>query len=150
MRCRVQNVTSLPNGTTSTKDREVTTSGNRLRIGRGTDNDIVLKDLAVALRHADIVVRDFDIVVESVSGSLVLFDDVAAGRGALTPETVVGHRPLPDPAAAARARFRPGLVDRVPARARPRPRRRSRRQPCGCGAASWPGGPCRGCCSRPC
>ena len=93
MRCRVQNVTSLPNGTTSTKDREVSTSGNRVRIGRGTDNDIALKDLAVAFRHADIVVRDFDIVVESVSGSLVLFDDVPAGRGALTPETVVGIGP---------------------------------------------------------
>ena len=50
-----QNVTSLPNGTTSTKDREVSTSGNRIRIGRGTDNDIALKDLAVAFRHADIV-----------------------------------------------------------------------------------------------
>ena len=37
--------------------------------------------------------RDFDIVVEAVSGSLVLFDDVPAGRGALTPETVVGIGP---------------------------------------------------------
>jgi hypothetical protein len=93
MRCRVQNVTSLPNGTTSTKEREVTTSGNRVRIGRGTDNDIVLKDLAVAFRHADIVVRDFDIVVEAEAGSPILFDEVPAGRGALTPETVVGIGP---------------------------------------------------------
>src|SRR5262245_53943673 len=93
MRCRVLNVSSLPNGTTSTKEREVTSSGNRVRIGRGTDNDIVRQDLAVAFRHADIVVRDFDIVVEAVSGSLVRFDEVAAGRGALTPETVVGIGP---------------------------------------------------------
>jgi predicted CXXCH cytochrome family protein len=93
MRCRVQNVTRLPNGTTSTKDREITTAGNRVRIGRGTDNDIVLKDLSVAYRHADIVVRDFDIVVEAVAGSAVRFDDVAAGRGVLTAETVVGIGP---------------------------------------------------------
>jgi predicted CXXCH cytochrome family protein len=93
MRCRIQNVTKLPNGTVSTKDREVTTSGNRVRIGRGTDNDIVLKDLAVAFRHADIVVRDFDIVVEAEAGSPLLFDDVPAARGALTPETVVGIGP---------------------------------------------------------
>ncbi len=93
MRCRVQNVTRLPNGTTSTKDREVTTSGNRVRIGRGTDNDIVLKDLSVAFRHADIIVRDFDIVVEAVAGSAVRFDDVPAGRGVLAPETVLGIGP---------------------------------------------------------
>ena len=93
MRCRIQNVTRLPNGTISTKDREVATSGNRIRIGRGTDNDIVLKDLSVAFRHADIVVRDFDIVVEAVAGSAIRFDEVAAGRGALAPDTVLGIGP---------------------------------------------------------
>ena len=93
MRCRVQNVTRLPNGTVSTKDREITTSGNRVRIGRGTDNDIVLKDLSVQFRHADIVVRDFDVVVEAVGGSAVRFDDIAAGRGAFTTDTVVGIGP---------------------------------------------------------
>jgi predicted CXXCH cytochrome family protein len=93
MRCRVRYVTSLPNGSTATKDREVTTSGARVRVGRGTDNDIVLKDLAVAFRHADIVVRDFDIVVEAVGGSAIRFDEVPAGRGALTLETVVGIGP---------------------------------------------------------
>ena len=93
MRCRVQNVTRLPNGTTAIKDREVATSGNRVRIGRGTDNDIVLKDLSVAFRHADLVVRDFDVVVEAVGGSAVRFDDVAAGRGVLAPDTVVGIGP---------------------------------------------------------
>ena len=145
MRCRVQNVTRLPNSTSATKDREVTTSGNRLRIGRGTDNGIVLKDLSVTLRHADIVMRDFDIIVEAVGDSVPCASTTSLRAVACWPQIRSRHRPVPDPAAAAGTGVRPRAVDRV-GRRPPRRWRRPHRRSYVCAAACWRSGRCPGCC----
>jgi pSer/pThr/pTyr-binding forkhead associated (FHA) protein len=60
-----------------------------VKLGRGTDNDVFLKDLRVNFRHADIVVRDADLVVEAVGESPLKVDGVAMSRGALAPGTQV-------------------------------------------------------------
>ena len=94
MRCRVQNVTSLPNGTTSTKDREVThlrqpgphrpRHRQRHRAEGPRGRVPPRRYRGARLRHRGRIGRP---------AASCCFDDVPAGRGALTPETVVGIGP---------------------------------------------------------
>lgn len=87
MRLTIRTISRLPSGRVSQKDQTVEIEGRRIKLGRGTDNDLALKDLRVNYRHADILVREEDIVVEAIDDSLIRLDGVPVERGALTPES---------------------------------------------------------------
>jgi hypothetical protein len=93
MRCKVRFVSRQPNGSLAQREQSVDVAGRRIKLGRGTDNDVFLKDLRVNYRHADVVVRDNDVVIEAVGDSLLRIDGVPQARGALTPETEVEAGP---------------------------------------------------------
>ncbi|HEX8375637.1 MAG TPA: FHA domain-containing protein, partial [Geminicoccaceae bacterium] len=89
MRCKIRFVSRQANGGVSFKEQAVEVQGRRVKLGRGTDNDVFLKDLRVNFRHADILIRDTDLVVEAVGESPLKVDGVAMSRGALAPGTQV-------------------------------------------------------------
>lgn len=89
MRCKVRYVSRQPGRGESYKEQVVDVQGRRVKLGRGTDNDVFLKDLRVNFRHADIVVRDTDAVVEAIGESPLKVDGVAMARGSLGLGTLV-------------------------------------------------------------
>jgi hypothetical protein len=101
VRCRVRTLTRLRNGGISQSEQLIETEGPRLVLGRGTDSDLFLKDLRVNYHHAEIVKRDFDLVIEAVDGSSLRIDEVPVERAALAPGSEVEVGPyrlqvLPD------------------------------------------------------
>ena len=92
MRLRIRQLTRLRSGGTSATDHVVEVPGDRIRVGRGTDNELFLKDLRVNYRHAEIVVREHDVVVEAAGGEIRL-DEVPVERAVLGPGETVGIGP---------------------------------------------------------
>lgn len=63
--------------------------GGRIKVGRGTDNDLFLKDLRVNYRHADIIVREYDVVIGAIGPSVLSIDGSPVARGLMTTESVI-------------------------------------------------------------
>lgn len=82
MRCKIRYISRQRRGVTQS-DQIVDIQGARLKLGRGTDSDVFLKDLRVNYHHADIVVRESDIVIEAVGASLVRVDGSPVERGVI-------------------------------------------------------------------
>jgi hypothetical protein len=89
LRCRVRFVSRHRSGSSAQADQIIDVEDGRIKLGRGTDNDVFLKDLRVNYRHADIVVRDFDVVIEAVGPSVLSFNGVPGDRGLLTSDSEV-------------------------------------------------------------
>lgn len=87
MRLTIRTISRLASGKVSQRDQTLDVDGRRIKLGRGTDNDIALKDLRVNYRHADIIVREADVVVEAIENNLIRLDGVPVERGVLTPES---------------------------------------------------------------
>ncbi len=94
MRIRLRQLTTRPSGSKAVRERTVETG--RLRIGRGSGNDLELAGLTVALEHAVFEQRDGRIWLEAIGGSeLRVAGHVSSGR-AVAPDDVVriGHHEL--------------------------------------------------------
>ena len=89
MRCKLRTVSRYRSGSVSRGEQLIETAGSRLTLGRGTDSDIFLKDLRVSYRHAEIVLRDFDAIIEAVGESDLRIDGVLVERGLLVPDAEI-------------------------------------------------------------
>jgi len=89
MRCRVRFVSRHRSGRTAHTEQLIDVQGGRIKAGRGTDNDLFLKDLRVNYRHADIIVRDYDVVIEAIGPSVLSIDGAPTERGLMTAESVI-------------------------------------------------------------
>jgi predicted CXXCH cytochrome family protein len=89
MRCRIRNLFRSRTGSLGFKEEIVEVDGHRVRLGRGTENDVFLGDLRVNYRHAEIVVREHDVIIEAIGESIIRVDGVPTDRGAMTPATEV-------------------------------------------------------------
>lgn len=101
MRCKLRTVSRYRSGSVSRSEQLIETAGSRVTVGRGTDSDIFLKDLRVNYRHAEIVLRDFDAIIEAVGESDLRIDGVLVERGLLVPDAEIEVGPyrlqiLPD------------------------------------------------------
>ena len=89
MRCRIRYLTRQRSGNVSPSDQTFDLDGRRISLGRGTDCHVFLKDLRASYHHAEIVVRDFDVVIEAVDGSALTVDGVPVERAVITPESEI-------------------------------------------------------------
>jgi predicted CXXCH cytochrome family protein len=89
MRCRVRFVSRHRSGSTGHTEQLIDVKDGRIKIGRGTDNDLFLKDLRVNYRHADIIIRDYDLVIEAVGPSVLSIDGSPTQRSLMTAESVI-------------------------------------------------------------
>jgi Inner membrane component of T3SS, cytoplasmic domain len=89
MRCKVRYVARQRSGGVSHSDQTFNVEGQRISLGRGTDCHLFLKDLRASYHHAEIVVRDFDVVIEAVDDSALTIDGVPVERAAITPESEI-------------------------------------------------------------
>ena len=83
MRLKIRALQRLKSGGTSASDHVIEVPGNRIGIGRGTDNEVFLKDLRVSYQHAQILVRPHDKVMEAIDDSLVRVDEVPTDRAVI-------------------------------------------------------------------
>lgn len=84
-RLLVRYLTRRPNGGVARSERRVTAVGDRIGLGRGSDNEVFLKDLRVNYHHATLVVTPEDLVVEAVGGSALRVNDTPVGRASVSP-----------------------------------------------------------------
>lgn len=89
MRCKVRYIARTRSGSVSHSDHTLDIPARRVALGRGTDSHVHLKDLRVSYHHADIVVRDYDVVIEAVGESVVRVDGVPVARAVVTPDSEV-------------------------------------------------------------
>src|SRR5918997_3712818 len=89
MRCRVRFVSRHRSGSTGHTEKLIDVKDGRIKIGRGTDNDLFLKDQRVNYRHADIIIRDYDLVIEAVGPSVLSIDGSPTQRSLMTAESVI-------------------------------------------------------------
>lgn len=83
MRLKVRRLQRLKSGGTSASDHLVEVPGRRIGIGRGTDNEVFLKDLRVNFKHARILIRDADTIIEAEDDSLIEVDEVPVDRAVI-------------------------------------------------------------------
>ncbi|HET6518560.1 MAG TPA: cytochrome c3 family protein [Geminicoccaceae bacterium] len=89
MRCKVRYLSRARSGGVAQTERVIDVQGRRVRLGRDPKSDVVLKDLRVNYRHADVVVRDYDVVIESVGGSPLRVDGVPVERAVMTADAEI-------------------------------------------------------------
>ena len=87
MRCKVRYLSRQRSGGVTHSDQTINLEGQRIKLGRGTDCHVFLKDLRASYHHAEIVVRDFDVVIEAVDDSALTVDGVPVERAVITPES---------------------------------------------------------------
>ncbi|MDX1541953.1 MAG: FHA domain-containing protein, partial [Geminicoccaceae bacterium] len=83
MRLKIRTLQRLKSGGTSASDHVVEVPEKRIGIGRGTDNEVFLRDLRVNYKHARILVRDFDTIIEAEDDSLIQVDEVPVERAVI-------------------------------------------------------------------
>jgi len=89
MRCKVRYLSRQRSGGVTHSDQTIKVEGQRIKLGRGTDCQVYLKDLRASFHHAEIVVRDFDVVIEAVDDSALMVDGVPVERAVITPESEI-------------------------------------------------------------
>ena len=65
MRCKIRYLTRQRTGRVAQDEQIVTLEGNRITLGRGTDSTVFLRDLRVNYHHAELVVHDYELVIEA-------------------------------------------------------------------------------------
>lgn len=93
MRLKIRTLQRLKSGGTAASDQVNEIPGNRIRIGRATDNEVFLKDLRVNYRHARILIRDHDTVIEAEDDALIQVDDVPTERAVIGPDSEIDVGP---------------------------------------------------------
>lgn len=84
-RLLVRYLTRRPNGGVARSERRITVVGDRIALGRGSDNEVFLKDLRVNYHHATLTVTPDDLVVEAVGSSALRVNDTPVGRASVSP-----------------------------------------------------------------
>lgn len=83
-RLLVRYLTRRPNGGVARSERRVTAVGDRIGFGRGSDNEVYLKDLRVNYHHATLTVTADDLLLEAVGGSSLRVNDTPVGRASVS------------------------------------------------------------------
>jgi hypothetical protein len=87
MRCKIRYLTRQRTGRVAQDEQIVDIEGNRITLGRGTDSTVFLRDLRVSYHHAELVVHDYEIVIEAVGHSILRVDQVPVERAVVTSDS---------------------------------------------------------------